>query len=96
MYSTSNVTGETTFQLTIQHRARQVILECFSESNRFRVPMRRAASRWIARLPLRTGWVFYRFRVDGRISCGRGLGRIRTQEGELYHLAVINLVGAAA
>ena len=94
MYRTDKSTGETIFRLAIPQRARAVFLECFNEREHFCVPMRRAASRWITRLPLAAGWFFYRLKVDGRASCARGVARIRMQDGQRYHMAVIAPCGA--
>lgn len=96
MYCTDSATGETVFELVIPPRARQVFLECFNEREHFCVPMTRAAKNWITRLPLAAGWFFYRLKVDGQVRCARGVGRVRTPDGERYHLAVIAPTSAVA
>jgi hypothetical protein len=89
MYCTDSVTGVTEFAFPALHEAREVFLECFSGRNHFRVPMRRQASQWIARLKLAPGLLFYRFKVDGKARRDRHSSRMKTQDGQPCSLAVI-------
>lgn len=89
MYCTDSVTGVTEFAFPALHAAREAFLEGFSERNHFRVPMRRQASQWIARLTLAPGLLFYRFEVDGKARRDRNRSRMKTQDGQPCSLAVI-------
>jgi hypothetical protein len=89
MYCTDAVTGLTEFAFPGVRAAREVFLECFTERNHFRVPMRREATRWIARLALAPGLLFYRFEVDGKARRDRQRGKLKTQDGQPCSLAVI-------
>jgi hypothetical protein len=89
MYCTDSVTGVTEFAFPGLYAAREVFLECFTERNHFRVPMRRQASHWIARLTLAPGLLFYRFEVDGKARRDRNRSRLKTQDGQPCSLAVI-------
>jgi hypothetical protein len=89
MYCTDSVTGVTEFAFPGLHAAREVFLECFIGRNHFRVPMRRQASQWIARLTLAPGLLFYRFEVDGKARRDRNRSRMKTQDGQPCSLAVI-------
>lgn len=89
MYCTDSVTGETEFALPALHAAREVFLECFIGRNHFRVPMRRQASRWVVRLTLAPGLLFYRIEVDGKARRDRNRSRLKTQDGQPCSLAVI-------
>lgn len=90
MYCTDSATGQTKFEMTKPAAAREVVLECFNEGQRFRVPMTREESRWIAHVALPMGWFFYRFHVDGRPNWDRDIGRMNASDGGRYSLAVIN------
>jgi hypothetical protein len=89
MYCTDSVTGVTEFAFPGLHAAREVFLECFIGRNHLRVPMRRQASQWIARLTLAPGLLFYRFEVDGKARRDRNRSRMKTQDGQPCSLAVI-------
>ena len=89
MYCTDSVTGETEFAFPALHAAREVFLEGFMGRNHFRVPMRREATKWIARLTLAPGLLFYRFEVDGKARRDRHSSRMKTQDGQPCSLAVI-------
>jgi hypothetical protein len=89
MYCTDSVTGETEFALPALHAAREVFLECFIGRKHFRVPMRRVATQWIARIALAPGLLFYRFEVDGKAQRDRHSSRMKTQDGQPCSLAVI-------
>ena len=89
MYCTDAVTGATEFAFPGRPAARAVFLECFTERNHFRVPMRRQARQWIARLTLAPGLLFYRFNVDGKTRRDRNRSRLKTQDGQPCSLAVI-------
>ena len=92
MYRMDAATGETIFALTARATVQEVVLEGFSEteSQRLRVPMRREAAGWVARLPVRPGWFFYRFCVDGRVRSDRGPGKVRASDGAAWSLALIH------
>ena len=90
MYCVDTLTGEAVFELEVPRIAREVLLECFNQSERFCVPMQRQESRWIARMALASGWFFYRFKVDGRPRWDRGTGTARTADGRRFSLAVIS------
>jgi hypothetical protein len=93
MYRMDDSTGETVFALRNRSgtsQAREVLLEGFSEHGPLRVPMRREAVGWVARLAITPGWFFYRFCVDGRAKWDRGAGRMRAADGRPWSLAVIH------
>jgi hypothetical protein len=48
MYCTDASTGQTRFEIDQSAAAREVVLECFNEQERFRVPMTRKQARWTA------------------------------------------------
>jgi len=95
MYRNNMATGETEFALQAGREAREVVLEGFSETERMRVPMRRAAGGWVARVAVSPGWFFYRFCIDGRKRWDRAAGRLRTTDGGTWSLALVNHIGAA-
>ncbi|HTD68449.1 MAG TPA: hypothetical protein VK846_18145 [Candidatus Limnocylindria bacterium] len=91
MYCTDSATGRTKFETAKPAAAaREVVLECFNEQERFRVTMTREESRWTARVTLPMGWFFYRFHVDGHPEWDRDVGRMNAIDGGRYSLAVIN------
>jgi hypothetical protein len=89
MYQTDAATGETVFALKERAKAREVVLEGYSETERLRVPMCRAGSGWTARIAVNPGWFFYRFCVDGRSRWDRGSGKLRSSDGGAWSLALI-------
>jgi len=89
MYRNDTATGETEFALESGDGAREVVLEGFSETERMRVPMRRADRGWVARIAVDSGWFFYRFSIDGRARRDRSGGKLRTADGESWSLALI-------
>lgn len=89
MYRNDTLTGETEFALDADAGAREVVLEGFTETERMRVPMRRADCRWVARIVVVPGWFFYRFSIDGRARRDRSGGKLRTADGESWSLALI-------
>ena len=90
MYRTDAATGKTKFELARPTRTVEVFLECFRAQEKFRVPMIRERTRWIARLALPPGWFFYRFHVDGRPRWDGDSGTVRTGDGARCSLAIIN------
>jgi hypothetical protein len=89
MYCTDAITGETLFEIAAPLSARKVWLEGQAGLEKVRVTMRRVQSRWLARVALAPGWFFYRFKVDGRLRLDSGVGRLRSDDGQRYNLAVI-------
>jgi hypothetical protein len=89
MYCTDSLTGVTEFAFPGMRAASEVFLECFTERGHLRVPMRREATKWIARLALAPGLLFYRFEVDGKARRDRNRSRMKTQDGQPCSLAVI-------
>lgn len=89
MYRNDTLTGETEFALDADAGAREVVLEGFTETERMRVPMRRAEHVWVARIVVDPGWFFYRFSIDGRRRRDRTGGKLRTTDGESWSLALI-------
>src|ERR1700743_3632713 len=89
MYYTNGITGETLFSFNIPTEAQRVTLEGFNDCQQLRVPMRRKAGKWTARLKLSTGWFFYHFKVDGKTRQDRDTGKCKTADGRPYTLALI-------
>ena len=90
MYCNDTATGETEFALDAGDGAREVMLEGFSDRERVRVPMHRAACGWVTRIAVHPGWFFYRFCIDGRTRWDRSAGKLRTADGSAWSLALIN------
>jgi hypothetical protein len=82
-------TGEMVFEL-VRATARKVnlVLGLGQEQLR-RLPMRLEKGRWIARLVLQPGWVFYSFEVDGRLKGDTEAGRLRFKDGSRGSLAMV-------
>jgi len=95
MYRTDVMTGETVFALRQPSKAREVVLEGFSDRGPLRVPMSHEAAGWVARIALAPGWFFYRFNVDGRARHDRSAGKLRSADGHPWSLALICGIRAA-
>jgi hypothetical protein len=90
MYCNDADTGRTLFVLPTRVGMRKVMLEGFSENQKFRVPMRRKARNWFVRLAIMPGWFVYRFEVDGRAKWDRDVGKCKSADGRACSLAVIS------
>jgi hypothetical protein len=82
-------TGEMVFELA-RATARTVNLVLgFGQEQLRRLPMRLDRGRWVARLALQPGWVFYSFEVDGRLKGDSEAGRLRSADGTRCSLALV-------
>lgn len=82
-------TGEMVFEL-VRATARKVnlVLGMGQEQLR-RLPMQLEKGRWIARLVLQPGWVFYSFEIDGLLKGDTEAGRLKLQDGSRCSLALV-------